>query len=103
MPVFSVRMTAPWLCTVQPVSGVSAMFILDERYNLSLYQLTGQSISHYSIQIISSGLRFSRHCNKFSPSDIMYGYFGKAPLDYNVAANIVNTFQASNATTLKDI
>lgn len=101
--VLSVRMTVPWQCTVQPMSGVSAMFILDDRCNLPLYQLMGQSISHYSFQTISSWLRLPRHHNTFSPSDIMFGYFRKA--QYNVAANIVNLFGgfASNSTASKDI
>lgn len=103
VPVLSVRVTVPWLCTVRPISGVPAMFILDDRCNLSLYQMTGQSISHYSFQTISSWLRFTRHRNKFSPSDIMCGYFSEASLDYIVAANIANLVFASNATTLKDI
>lgn len=79
--VFSVRMTVPWQCTVQPMSGVSAMFILDDRCNLPLYQLTVQSISHYFFQTISSWLRFTRHHYTLSPSDIMYGCFSKAPMD----------------------
>lgn len=79
--VFSVRMTVPWQCTVQPMSGVSAMFILDDRCNLPLYQLTVQSISHYFFQTISSWLRCTRHHYTLSPSDIMYGCFSKAPMD----------------------
>lgn len=63
--VFSVWMTVAWQGSVQPVSGVSAMFILDDRCNLPLYQLTGQSISHYSFQTISSWLGFPRCSNKF--------------------------------------
>lgn len=73
MPVFSVWMTVPWQCSVQPMSGVSAVFILDDRCNLPLYQLTGQSISHYSFQTILSWLGFPRYSNKFSSSSIMYG------------------------------
>lgn len=78
-------MTVPWQCTVQAMSGMSAMFSLDDRFNLPLYQLTGQSISHYSFLTMSSWLRFTRYGNKFSPSDIMAGFFSRA-------ANIVNLF-----------
>jgi len=86
------------------MSGVSAMFILDDGCNLSVRELTGQSISHYSFQTISSWLRFTRHQHNFSHRDIVYGYFSKDPLNYSVRANTVNQFDlflASNATTLK--
>lgn len=106
-----------WACCLRPndrsstlycpalMRGVSAMFILDDRCNLARYQLTVQSISHYSFQTISSWLRFTGHRNRFGPSGIMCGYFSKSAPRLECSGRNSKSasffFFASNATTLK--
>lgn len=79
--VFSARMTVALPCSVQSVSSLPSVFILDDRCNLSLHEMTGQSIPHYSLQTISSWLRFTMHQKEFNGRDIMYVFFSKAPFN----------------------